>query len=424
MGVAKEKYRSTVKGRKGPLPKKHSRNPIMYKMNGGRLRASTKAEPLKPGIRDGMYHHEIWWDLRRRRTRYFEEFPSIGARVVSCFRTADGEGTFEGRFFPGTVHTVKFKTTEGEIKVVFDEGEREVFTLAEFHSLACPVDELWDSPDDAVLDADRLQFWTENYQHSERIVAEHSFRQAILAAKMHELKEFLRLSVCRLAILELCCGGKSFATYIKSIYPDALVVTVDVLSKFAPSHCNDVRRWRYEDYYPPGLFHIVWSSPPCTQYSPAKTTGAARDLKGADSIVIACLEITAKAIRRNKDGTIAGIYFLENPHTMLHKRPCMRFLRFNLTVCCYCRYGTKYKKETSIYSNIPDLRLKRCTRTHPCKCVVNGCHPQHAQNGANDKGVPGTPKEEAQRVPKRLLRTLLESARNHISRRDMKRLYL
>jgi len=116
-------------------------------------------------------------------------------------------------------------------------------------------------------------------------------------------------------------------------------------------------------------------------------------------------------------------FFLENPHTMLHKRTCMRFLRFNLTVCCYCRYGTKYKKETSIYSNIADLQLKRCTRTHPCECVVNGCHPQQAQNGANAKGVPGTQKEVAQRVPKRLLRTLLESAKQHFSPQDMTRLY-
>jgi hypothetical protein len=422
MGVAKEKYRSTAKARKGPLPKKLSRNPIIHKMNGGRLASSTKAEPLKPGIRDGMYHHEIWWDLRRRRTRYFDEFPSIGTKVVSCFMTENGSN--KGEFFRGTVLTVKFKTTEGEIKVVFDDGEREVFTLAEFNSLACPVDELWDSPDDAVLDADRLRFWIENHQNSERMAASCRFRQAVLAAKMHELKEVLRLSVCRLAVLELCCGGKSFAKYIRSIYPDALVITVDVLSKFGPTHCGDIRSWRYEDYYPPGLFHIVWNSPPCTEYSPAKTTGAPRDLKGADSIVMACLDITAKAIRRKKDGTIAGIYFLENPHTMLHKRTCMRFLRFNLTVCCYCRYGTKYKKETSIYSNIADLQLKRCTRTHPCECVVNGCHPQQAQNGANAKGVPGTQKEVAQRVPKRLLRTLLESAKQHFSPQEMTRLYL
>ena len=111
---------------------------------------------------------------------------------------------------------------------MFDEGEREVFTLAEYHSLACPVDELWDSPDDAVLDADRMHFWCQNYQNSERIAAAHRFRQAILAAKMHELKEFLRLSVCEVGNFGTMLW-KSFAKYIQSICPDALVITVGVL---------------------------------------------------------------------------------------------------------------------------------------------------------------------------------------------------
>eukprot|EP00854_Cymbomonas_tetramitiformis_P003930 gene3930-biopygen3866 len=37
--------------------------------------------------------------------------------------------------------------------------------------------------------------------------------------------------------------------------------------------------------YPPGFFDVIWASPPCTQYSQARTTGGPPDLEGADKSV-------------------------------------------------------------------------------------------------------------------------------------------
>ena len=42
--------------------------------------------------------------------------------------------------------------------------------------------------------------------------------------------------------------------------------------------------------FPRGHFDVVWASPPCTEYSCAKTVGI-RDLAGADRIVERALEI-------------------------------------------------------------------------------------------------------------------------------------
>ena len=39
------------------------------------------------------------------------------------------------------------------------------------------------------------------------------------------------------------------------------------------------------DYRGLGPFDFVWASPPCTQYSRARTTGGARDLEGTDALV-------------------------------------------------------------------------------------------------------------------------------------------
>ena len=45
----------------------------------------------------------------------------------------------------------------------------------------------------------------------------------------------------------------------------------------------DIMDWDYSDF-PKGFFDVIWASPPCTEYSRAKTT-APRDIEGANEVV-------------------------------------------------------------------------------------------------------------------------------------------
>ena len=68
------------------------------------------------------------------------------------------------------------------------------------------------------------------------------------------------------------------------------VVGLDI----TPGHAIqcDIMTWNYRDM-PRDSFDAIWASPPCTQYSIARTTGPPRDLEGADALVQKTLDIIA-----------------------------------------------------------------------------------------------------------------------------------
>ena len=53
---------------------------------------------------------------------------------------------------------------------------------------------------------------------------------------------------------------------------------------------TDILNWDYKQYEP-SYFGVIWASPPCTEYSIAKTTGV-RKIEEANKIVKKTLEIT------------------------------------------------------------------------------------------------------------------------------------
>ena len=114
---------------------------------------------------------------------------------------------------------------------------------------------------------------------------------------------------------------------------------------------------------------VIWASPPCTEYSVARTKAKRpRDLEGADRLVAKALELIAELQPR--------YWFLENPHTgLLKSRPLMQGLP--ITVVDYCRYGSRYKKRTAIWTNRP-LEGLTCGPSHRCE-HWDGRHPERAQ---------------------------------------------
>ena len=138
----------------------------------------------------------------------------------------------------------------------------------------------------------------------------------------------------------------------------------------------DILEWGYTTVFPRGHFDCIHASPPCTQYSIARTCAKTpRNLEYADSLVQKTLDIL--------DYFQPKVFFIENPFTgMLKKRPCMQRLAPYLRRVTYCRYGTQYKKEAAFWTNLGKYWEPRplCTRANPCPQVVDFWHPASAQN--------------------------------------------
>ena len=203
-----------------------------------------------------------------------------------------------------------------------------------------------------------------------------------------------------LRVLVLYSGTGSVEHAILQRYPNAITVSVDLNPAFNPTHCCSVRQWMEApgglQSYPTGFFDIVWASPPCTEYSRAKTIGKPvpypvnpsqphRDLVSADDNVRAAKEV----IHRLKP----KYWFIENPVGYLVTRPVMQDINHLRYLCTYCRYGTEYQKATHIWTNaILPAPLLRCTPQTPC--AIRHQHGRHlisAQSGdsAMQKGSGG-----------------------------------
>jgi len=204
----------------------------------------------------------------------------------------------------------------------------------------------------------------------------------------------------RVKVLELFCGeNHSGSRAIRELIanPEKLdIITVDINSKCNPTIVADIRDWNPLSVLRPGEVTFMWCSPPCPDYSPAKTT-APRDLKTADEIAKA----TIRLILLLKPEA----WVIENPTGLLRTREFMiPFLRF-LKPTSYCKFKFKYRKDTDVFTNIPCF-LPHC-RLDKCKYKLeNGVHEEGAQRGRSRNGTPGNSTETLHRVPHGLVQTL------------------
>jgi site-specific DNA-cytosine methylase len=138
-------------------------------------------------------------------------------------------------------------------------------------------------------------------------------------------------------LLDLFSGTGSIGSVAKELGYEVISLDKDVE---ADIKCN-ILDWDYK-IYPHKYFDVIWASPPCTEYSIAKTTGI-RDIEGSNKIVQRTLDILEYYEPK--------YWIIENPQTgMLKDQLCMYGVPFK--DFDYCKYGMPYRKRTRLWNNI------------------------------------------------------------------------
>ncbi len=154
-------------------------------------------------------------------------------------------------------------------------------------------------------------------------------------------------------LLELFSGTGSIGRAFRELGWD--VTSVDLDPRFSPVICCDVMELdagEIQAVY--GKVDLLWASPPCTQYSCARTTARVpRDLVGSDALVAHVLDLA---------DTLFCHFLIENPHSgLLKTRPVVKVIPMRIVV--YCRYGTPYRTRTLIWTNTRSFpRLTLCQK--------------------------------------------------------------
>lgn len=170
-------------------------------------------------------------------------------------------------------------------------------------------------------------------------------------------------------ILDLFCGTKSVSKVAK--YLGYNTISVDNNVKYNPDILQDILQWNYKKYQP-GHFKIIWASPPCTEFSKAKTLGV-RNLNYALKLVAKTLEI----IKYFKP----KYFFIENPVGLLRHQNIMKPLIKLRNTVSYCKYGYNYRKDTDIWTNI-NTKFLICRKNSYCETKKKtGIHSHTVQKG-------------------------------------------
>ena len=152
------------------------------------------------------------------------------------------------------------------------------------------------------------------------------------------------------------------------------VVSVDCDAKMQPTIVADIGTFDYKMLG--GYYDAVWCSPPCTQYSIARSRAKTpRGLEGADRLVRRCRDIISYF------QPLA--YFIENPHSgLLKRRDVVSDLPY--VVVDYCQYGWPYRKRTIIFTNATGQRWTKLCE-HDCEASDGKRHTNWAQKAGKHR---------------------------------------
>lgn len=197
-------------------------------------------------------------------------------------------------------------------------------------------------------------------------------------------------------LLELFCGTKSVSKNFKNL---SLIHSLDIDPKFNPTFCIDILKFDYKSIKP-NTYDFIWASPPCTEFSRAKTVGI-RNLQLANKIVRRTINII-KYLKPK-------YFVIENPVGLLRHQSYMKPLEKYRNTVSYCKYGYIYKKDTDLWTNIK-FKPKICRNGSRCKHYMNGVHPATVQQSYSSKSkTPGTPNlEQRYSIPKLLIKNLIK----------------
>ena len=159
----------------------------------------------------------------------------------------------------------------------------------------------------------------------------------------------------------------------------------------------DIQTWDYKQFEPKH-FDFIWASPPCTEYSLAKTT-APRNIPAANKIVEKTWEII--------DYLKPTYFVLENPQTGYLKKQDFMQGRYFVDLD-YCKYGMPYRKRTRLWNNIFHW-IPRPLCAKDCGNIVNNKHVRTAQRVPSGPQDSRYTQDELYVIPEPLIQEIFEN---------------